>query len=295
MIAIDWGSSSLRAFRLDAAGAIRDTRRSEQGAMKCDGRFAEVLAGIVEGWDDRLVVMAGMIGSRQGWIDAGYVACPAGPADIAAQMQRLPQDAFPSREVWLVPGLSTVDAHQVPDVMRGEETQLCGVLPELGEGTHHVCLPGTHSKHVRVVDGRIDGFATHMTGEVFELLCRHSVLARTMEDGPHDAAAFADGVAMAARSRDLLHPLFTLRSRALFDQLAPSQGASYLSGVLVGHELQALPDGVSHLHFISAENLAAPYLQAIQLRGGQATHHNEDAAARGLHRLAVLRGLMETT
>lgn len=295
MIAIDWGSSSLRAFRLGASGAIRDTRRADQGAMKCDGRFAEVLAGIVEGWDDRLVVMAGMIGSRQGWRDAGYVACPAGPADIAAQMQRLPHDAFPSREVWLVPGLSTIDAHQVPDVMRGEETQLCGVLPELGEGTHHVCLPGTHSKHVRVVDGRIDGFTTHMTGEVFELLCRHSVLARTMEEGPHDAAAFADGVAMAARSRDLLHPLFTVRSRALFDQLAPAQGASYLSGVLVGQELQALPDSVSHLHVISADNLAAPYLHAIRLRGGQATHHGEDAAARGLHRLAVLRGLNEAT
>lgn len=294
MIAIDWGSSSLRAFRLDASGAVRDARRSDQGVMKCDGRFADVLAAVIDGWDDITVLMAGMIGSRQGWRDAGYVACPAGPADIAARMQRLPEDAFPQREVWLVPGLSTVDAHGVPDVMRGEETQVCGVLAALGGGTHQVCLPGTHSKHVRVVDGCIDGFTTHMTGEVYEVLRRHSILGRTMDDGAHDAAVFADGVAMATRSRDLLHPLFSVRSRALFDELAPAQCASYLSGVLVGHELQALPDGIAHLRVVSATHLAGPYLHAIRLRGGHATHHDEDAAARGLHVLAVLRGLTDT-
>ncbi|MFT3761817.1 MAG: 2-dehydro-3-deoxygalactonokinase [Pseudoxanthomonas sp.] len=291
MIAVDWGTSSLRAFRLDAAGVVLESRRSDQGAMKSQGCFGAVLAGIVEGWDDGLVIMSGMVGSRQGWKEVGYVECPVDAARIAAHLQPMPAGTLPGREIWLVPGLSAFDRDRVPDVMRGEETQVCGLLAQLGEGAHYVCLPGTHSKHVRLVDGRIDGFSTLMTGELFDLLRNHSLLGRLMEDGPLDAHAFAEGVAMAARPAGLLQQLFTVRSRALFDQFGPRQVPGYLSGLLIGHELRAVPDDVRHVHVVSADGLAAPYLEALRLRGLTATHHHEDAAAKGMHLLAGLRGL----
>jgi 2-dehydro-3-deoxygalactonokinase len=152
MIAIDWGSSSLRAFRLDRDGQTVDSRRSDQGLLNANGRFAEVLEALIHGWDDALVVMAGMVGSRQGWREVPYVQAPAGLHEIAAGMQRL-NDAAIERELWLVPGLSCVDVHGVPDVMRGEETQLCALLPVLyppqaraGGGRAHPTVQHLHDR-----------------------------------------------------------------------------------------------------------------------------------------------------
>lgn len=291
MIAVDWGSSSLRAFRIGDDGDVLETRRSGQGVLKAHGNFATVLSGMIAGWDDALVVMAGMIGSRQGWLEVDYVACPAGVAQIAAGMQPLPADALPGREVWVVPGLSVFDAWQVPDVMRGEESQVCGLLPLLAAGTHFACLPGTHSKHVRVADGRIIDFSTLMTGEMFEVLRAHSVLGRLMELGLPDDAAFAEGLAMAERPGGLLRQLFTVRSRGLFDQIPPARLAGYLSGILVGHELQCIPADAGHVHVVSSDGLAGPYLHALRARGFTASHHGEEASARGMHALARARGL----
>ncbi len=299
MIAVDWGSSSLRAFRLAADGQIREARRSDQGLLKAGGRFAEVLGALIEGWGDTLVVMAGMVGSRQGWMEVPYVHCPAGVAEIAAAMQRLPGgEGVPAgeagatpREIWLVPGVSCMDAHGVPDVMRGEEAQLCGLLPLLGPGTHQVLLPGTHSKHARIVDGCIAQFSTCMTGELYALLRQHSLLGRMMVDAPHDPAAFAQGVAMASHGADLLHQLFSVRTRALFEQLQPRQLASYLSGLLIGHELGAIAPADRPLHVIAADGLADAYLSALQSLRQPAIRHAEDAVAQGLYRLARAREL----
>ncbi|QNR98291.1 2-dehydro-3-deoxygalactonokinase [Stenotrophomonas sp. 169] len=291
MIAVDWGSSSLRAFRVESDGRVRETRRTDQGLLHVGGRFADVLGQLIDGWDDALVVLAGMVGSRQGWQEVPYVQAPVGLQDIAAGMRLLDGDAMPGRALWLVPGVSCFDAHQVPDVMRGEETQLCGLLPTLGAGSHHVLLPGTHSKHVRIVDGRIEGFSTFMTGEVFAVLRQHSLLGRMMVDAPHDDAAFADGMSMASRGDALLHHLFSVRTRALFDQLAPEQLTSYLSGLLIGHEVQSLSASGGTVQVIASDDLAARYLTALKLRGMQAALHGEESAARGMHLLAHARGL----
>ena len=285
MIAVDWGSSSLRAFRLVRDGRIVERRRSDQGLLNADGRFAEVLGTLIDGWNDSLVVLAGMVGSRQGWMEVPYVQAPAGLREIAAGMRRLESAAI-RRELWLVPGLSCADAHGVPDVMRGEETQLCALLPLLGPGTHTVLLPGTHSKHVRVVDGHIEGFSTFMTGELFAVLRQHSLLGRMMVDAPHDATAFAEGVVMAERDGSLLHQLFSVRTRALFDQLQPAQLASYLSGLLIGTELQDIDAESAPVHVIAADGLADAYLSALALAGRSATRHAEDTVARGLYLLA---------
>ncbi len=292
MIAVDWGSTSLRVFRLDASGHVREQRRSARGIHAAEGRFADVLRAEIDGWDDPLIVMAGMVGSRQGWVEVPYVDCPVGLAGIASALQRLPADAFAGREVWIVPGLRSRDDGGACDVMRGEETQLCGLLGELAPQRQTVCLPGTHSKRVTLADGRIERFATAMTGELFELLCSHSVLGRLMRPGEHDADAFAQGVAHAARAGDLLQHLFAVRTLGLFDALRPEQLRPFLSGLLIGHELNDLPADAGRVHLVGAASLLAAYTAALALRGHAAQAHSELASAHGCHALARQAGLL---
>ncbi len=292
MIAVDWGTTSLRVFRLDEHGRVCDQRRSARGILAAEGRFAEVLNEEIGGWDDTLIVMAGMIGSRQGWHEVPYVDCPAGLDEIAAALQRLPADAFTGRDIWIVPGLRSRDDSGAYDVMRGEETQICGVLAELAAQSQTVCLPGTHSKRVTVAASRIERFATAMTGELFELLCSHSVLGRLMQPGEHDAGAFAQGVAHAARAGDLLHHLFATRTLGLFDALRPTQLRPFLSGLLIGHELNDLPADTSSVHLVGASALLAAYQAALALRGHAVQEHSELASAYGCCALAKRAGLL---
>ncbi len=221
MIAIDWGTTSFRAYRLDAAGAILDTRAAAAGILSvANGDFAAVLEQYAGDWIDEgetLIVMSGMIGSRQGWIEVPYANCPAGLAEIAAGLRKV---QWHRGEAWIAPGVTCRDAAGVPDVMRGEETQILGCLEQLGAGRHLICLPGTHSKWVEVEDGRILHFTTHMTGEAFAVFKGHSILGRMMKDGASDRAAFADGVRRSADAGGLLHHLFGVRARGLFGELA---------------------------------------------------------------------------
>src|SRR5580692_1307660 len=120
MIAIDWGTTSLRAFRLDEGGTVLEQRRSAAGVLEVAGQFATVLGTAIHGWDDPLIVMAGMIGSRQGWIEVPYVDCPAGPREIMSALHRVPPLEFDGRDVWIIPGLRALDPAGGCDVMRGE-------------------------------------------------------------------------------------------------------------------------------------------------------------------------------
>jgi 2-dehydro-3-deoxygalactonokinase len=291
MIGIDWGTTRFRAFRLTAEGAIRDHKASGRGILAVpDGRFADSLREEIGPWlaaGERHVLMCGMVGSRQGWIEAPYLACPVGPDDLAAALVEVP---FDWAEVKLVPGVSGADADGVAEVMRGEETQLAGALAafdRLGAGRiAAACLPGTHCKWARIAGGRITGFATHMTGEVFAALRGHTILGRTMQDGTAtDHAAFDRGVARAAQAGGLLHHLFGVRAEALAGRLAPEAGASYLSGLLIGHEVRAalagLPPGAI-VPVIGAPDLTALYARAIEAGGAMAERINGEAAARGL-------------
>jgi 2-dehydro-3-deoxygalactonokinase len=292
MIAIDWGTSSLRAYRLDASGRILDQRRSPLGILNCEGRFEAVLDEQIGGWDDRLIVLAGMIGSRQGWHEAPYVQCPAGLGEIAAGMVEVQAPALLQRSIWIAPGLCqrASIAAAVPDVMRGEEVQICGVLDELGPGTHTLCLPGTHNKWVTVHERRITALRTAMTGEVFQVLRQHSILGKLMQQDQHDASAFEHGLDAADGSGGLLHQLFGVRTLGLFGELAPEQSASYLSGLLIGHEVRELaPPQSPRVHIIGSGNLVQLYAQALQRRGIAVQAHDENCAAAGLHRLAQSR------
>ena len=181
MIAIDWGSSHLRAYRLDAAGNVVAKQRNNHGVLLCNGNFADVLAAVVEPWGDQDIMLSGMIGSRDGWHEQPYVDCPAGIDEISASVSPVDAPGFSTRRLWFVPGVADHNTDDAPDVMRGEETQVCALLGQLHHGTHVLCLPGTHSKWITVRDGRIASIATSMTGETYAVLRQHSVLGKLMD------------------------------------------------------------------------------------------------------------------
>ena len=130
MIAIDWGSSSLRAYRLDGAGVVMEQKRSDRGVLACDGNFAATLAPLIASWNDADIMLCGMIGSRGGWFEQPYLDCPAGIDELAAAMApvQVQVPEFSQRRLWFVPGVADLNSTEVPDVMRGEETQACALL-----------------------------------------------------------------------------------------------------------------------------------------------------------------------
>ncbi len=295
MIAIDWGTSSFRAYRLADDGTLREQRSAAAGLLACGGRFEAVLAQQLEGWDDELVALAGMIGSRSGWHEVPYVAAPAGTAEIAAGMHSFEAASLPGRRLLIAPGLSHRPAEGAPEVMRGEETQIVALLDRLpGDGPHWICLPGTHSKWVRVRAGRITGWQTAMTGELYALLRQHSLLAALM---PADAAAdaddpeaFARGLAASAQAGGLTHHLFGVRTRGLFGTLTPAQAPSFLSGLLIGHELLGLvPAAATRVHLVGSAALLQRYERALAASGIATQRHDEALSARGLHALVRAR------
>ena len=285
MIGIDWGTSSFRATRFAGAAAV-DRVAARAGIMRVEnGDFAAVLRRHVGRWlaaGERRVLLAGMIGSRQGWVEAPYLPCPASVTALAASVVPVP---FDGAEIFLVPGVSADDGG-VPEVMRGEETQILGALPAFG-GDATICMPGTHSKWVAVRDGHITGFRTYMTGEAYAALGTHTILARLIaETHEHDAAAFATGVARARAPGGLLHHLFGVRTLPLTGRMTGVEAASYLSGLLLGHEVHAAlaaRDDASSLVFLIGEDaLCARYETAIGLCGGEARIVPGDPAASGL-------------
>ena len=212
MIGVDWGTTSFRAFRIARDGSIRERRTALRGLLNVpDNRFADTLRDEIGPWlaaGENHVLLSGMIGSRQGWKETAYLPCPAGAPDVAAGLVEI---EFDWGQVKVVPGLSAVDESGVAEVMRGEETQMFGVLAAMG-GSGLACLPGTHSKWVRVEGGRIVGFTTHMTGEAFAALRGHTILGRMMREGPTDGAPFDAGVRRSGEPGGLLHHIFGARS-----------------------------------------------------------------------------------
>jgi len=296
LVAVDWGTSGFRAWQLDDAGRTLARHAADRGILSVEGgAFEAVLRGQVGQWLDPRhcagVLMSGMIGSRQGWLEAAYVPTPAGPAELSSGLAAFTlTDGLPA---WIVPGVSTRASSGVPDVMRGEETQILGILPSLGAGDHLLCLPGTHSKWVHVLDGRITGFATHMTGETFALFSKHSILARTMRDdsGDFDASAFAKGMRRSGEPGGLMHHLFGVRAEVLVDALPEAATRDYVSGLLVGHECRAATDG-RPVHLVGNVALTARYEIALSALGCPTTRHDPDAALVGLLHIARSRGLL---
>lgn len=286
MIGIDWGLTSFRAWRLGPDGAVLDRAAGPFGIRAvADRDFAAVLARLIGAWPPAPVLMCGMIGSREGWVEAPYVAVPAGLAELAGAL--LP---VPGRQgVWIVPGL----AQDPPDVMRGEETQILGLAPRLGGGRHVLCLPGTHSKWAVLEGGAVRGFRTAITGELFALLRSHSMLAPLIPEAApdDDAAAFAAGVDRALGPGGLAHQLFALRAAVLLGRLPAAALPAALSGLLIGHEIAALAEGARMVHLVGATALTERYARALGRFGIAAERHGEEEAAAGLFAIARAAGL----
>ena len=279
MIAIDWGTTSFRAYRLDAKGAVVDARSAPKGILSvAPGGFPGLLEAQIGDWlGDGPIVMSGMVGSRQGWMEAPYVPCPAGLDEIASALREA------CSGVWIVPGVSCRDESGVPDMMRGEETQVLGA-----ERDGLICLPGTHSKWVEVRNGRIERFSTYMTGEVYAVLKQHSLLGRMMAEGKPEERAFREGIARSAEPGGLLHHLFGVRTLGLMGELDAAGSASYLSGILIGHELRA--SRASRILLIGEPALAERYQRAGAALGIEAELLEPTCGTRALFRLGAMLG-----
>jgi 2-dehydro-3-deoxygalactonokinase len=285
LIAIDWGTSSLRGALIDN-GNVTEERTFARGILTIEpGGFPAAFESCFGDWTtpDSLCLIAGMAGSQQGWLQAPYCPCPAGFDDVAAQLAWVVPD-----RIAIVPGLS-IDAGGVPDVMRGEETQIFGALQLLALQNARLVLPGTHSKWVTVTDSKITHFSTWMTGEFYALLRQHSILSRTLpaDEPASDADAFAQGVTCAVRGEGLLHTAFSARTLALFKRMAVDALPSYLSGLVIGEELrcQALSRGDTVV-IVGADALVARYEQALALRGVTCQRVGSTATWMGLRAIA---------
>ncbi|MDM0043917.1 2-dehydro-3-deoxygalactonokinase [Variovorax dokdonensis] len=285
LVAVDWGTSSLRGALLDADGKVLQEQTHPRGILSVEpGGFAAVFDELFGHWmgeSGTRCLISGMAGSRQGWVEAPYCPCPASLEDVRARI-------VDQGRVSIVPGLS--DEHDgVPDVMRGEEVQIFGAIALTGIRDGLFVLPGTHNKWAQVEDGRVMGFRTFMTGEFYALLSRHSILSRTIDaDAPMDEAAFLQGVRVADNGHGLLHNAFGVRTLGLFERRSPGELASYLSGVLIGEELRTLlPQGHHSLTLIGAPQLTSRYALALGALGIQANTLGANATWAGLHALAA--------
>ena len=307
LIALDWGTTSLRAYLIARDGRVIEERAAGKGIMQVeDGRFADALSALCGDWlsahPTATLIASGMIGSKQGWIEAPYCPCPANAAALATKMVPINTGIHTGanatsgasitkpRQLHIAPGVSFTDPLSgVPDVMRGEETQIIGAIP--ATGAHLVVLPGTHSKWAWLEDGAIVHFSSWMTGEVYAALTQHTILGRLMKlDAAHDAAAFARGVHYGLENPgQLLSRVFSARTLGLFDALTGSALPSYLSGLLIGTEIGAATGGKHDLPpaiLLGSPLLVQRYQSAFDAAGLRATAGPEHCAAQGLHRLA---------
>ncbi|HEV6954401.1 MAG TPA: 2-dehydro-3-deoxygalactonokinase [Promicromonospora sp.] len=306
LIALDWGSTTFRAWLLDGAGGVLDRIRSDDGALAVSARqdsgsaraaaFAGTFARVCGSWlrahPGLPVVCSGMAGSDLGWAEAGYVDVPADLGTLASRLTVVPAGGS---VVHLVPGLRVTGAD--PDVMRGEEVQLVGALAgDGGPGT--VLLPGTHSKWVRVEGTRVTGFTTAMTGELYGLLLRDSILSRLAAGSPRPdmTDAFTRGLDTEAAhgdERGLPALLFTARTHVLAGLLEAEGVADYVSGLLIGaevrHGLRRVPD--ARVALCGPPSTTRRYRTALERHGASVRVVPEGAAVRGLWRVAADAGL----
>ena len=311
LIALDWGSTSVRAYLMADENEIVGQRTAPLGILNVkDGDFAGALLELCGPWlmvrKEMPIVASGMIGSRQGWAEAPYIKTPAGLAELSSSLR--PVEIAKRRKLWIVPGVSMIADDGTPDVMRGEETQIMGALTMADRERESLLyvLPGTHSKWVRVEHGRIAWIRTYMTGELYSVLTKHSILGRLIPEGEakpiadDEDNAFDRGVNRAHQDPfGLSSLLFSARTLPLFDKLKPAAIADYLSGLLIGHEiytaeraLNAL--GVKHegVKLVGEMALLRNYQRALTLLGWASSTAPAHPAAAGIWRIADRSGLL---
>lgn len=285
-LALDWGTTNLRAWVVGEDGRVGGREEFPLGIGRlAPGEAARLFAETVRprmGAEDLPALLCGMIGSNLGWgVTVPYLDCPAGLEQLHDNLSTVSDLGPPVR---IVPGLCCERPDGGPDVMRGEETHVLGWAaedPARLRGEHLICLPGTHAKWVRLIDGRVERFITYMTGELFDVLRKHSVLRAG--DSQDDDNAFEEGVNAAGDGGALASRLFTARARVAVGRMCPDRASSYLSGLLIGAEIASAARllGVAPetpVAVVGDLQLAQRYVRSLELRGRSATAHDGDAA-----------------
>lgn len=293
LIGVDWGTTNLRAALVAHDGTVVASVEAAKGITKVEpGAFESVLEGVIAPFRDKApdapVVLSGMVGSRNGWVEAPYVPVPADVAGLAASAVRV--EAPSIGEVLLVPGVAVgLDGAGPADVMRGEETEVLGLASTGDPDATHV-LPGTHSKWVRVAGGAITAFKTYMTGDAYAALLGHTILAKTATD-EFDRGAFDDGVerARTAAPGDLLSAAFAIRAEILLGRREASETASMLSGLLIGAELVSGLREAGDIVIVGAHAMARRYEDACNVLGADPRVARGAYAARGQALIANAR------
>lgn len=286
MIVVNWGTSNFRAYRLDAEGNLMEERSSGRGAVIVPaGAFRSALMAEVGDWieeGERRILMCGMVGARRGWKEAPYVQVPAGFDVVVKGIVRVDAEGFDAR---IVPGLIGEDENGVPEVLRGEETEIFG-CERNGDGAMHLCLPGTHTKWVRVENGKVVSFSTLMTGDLFKAIREKTILRSCTQLEPTDDEAFVAGVERSKQAGELAHHLFGVRTLVLTGKMKEGSASSYLSGVLIGREVGSMVKKDEAVHLIGEPILCSLYQKAAQAYGANATVEGPGAALRGLKKIA---------
>ncbi len=286
-IAIDWGTSSFRLWMIDRNGDVLAERRSGEG-MTTAARvgFETVLdahRAAIGAPKDLPVLVCGMAGAKQGWVEAGYLDTPTDLSAIPAAAVRI---AGLDADIRVLPGLAQRDA-AAPDVIRGEETQLLGAVDTLGAGDRLVCMPGTHSKWVRLVGDRVEGFSTFMTGELFDAIAQHTILSHSIAGAgavAGDSAAFSDAVTRTIAAPGLATSrLFSVRAGGLLAGLSADDAKARLSGTLIGLEIAGALSLVAEgtpIALVASGGLGALYQTALAAAGLSPSLVDADAAVR---------------
>ena len=267
-IAVDWGTTRLRATAMGAGGPLAHAQTEDGMGQLAPADFEPTLLALITPWLTAKtipVLACGMVGSRQGWVEAKYRATPCTPVEASALTHAPTQD--PRISVHIAPGLRQ---NTPPDVMRGEETQIAGALVLTPDFDGVFCLPGTHSKWVHVSAGEVVSFQTFLTGEMFALLASQSVLRHSIAPDGFDPAAFDDALSDALSRPDRIAArLFTLRAQSLLSGPDPVGARSRLSGLLIGIEMAAAkPYWLGQpVTLIGAPTLCAHYARALAAQG----------------------------
>jgi 2-dehydro-3-deoxygalactonokinase len=267
-IAADWGTTNRRAYLMDAGGRCTAEFEDDKGIMSVPkGGFGEAVAEIRARLGDHPLLLAGMVGSNRGWVEAPYVPCPAGLQDLATALV-WPEEGRTA----IVPGVSFVDPDEA-DVMRGEEVQLLGAFGAgIVPADSLVCHPGTHNKWARLRGGRIERFRTVMTGEIFNLLRENSILSDLLSGPAEPGRAFEHGVRRGLADECLPAELFKIRARVLLGEAKAEDAASFGSGLLIGTDVRAgLREGDDgEVVVMGRPELTQLYADALRIAGRQA-------------------------
>lgn len=262
-IAVDWGTTNFRAFLMSESGDCLDTIQAPKGLLSVKHQqFPEEFDGLIHHWTESHgplpVIMAGMVGSQQGWCEVPYLPAPATISDIAKGSKAV--TLLPGIQAKIVAGVLCQNAFGHPDVMRGEEVQLVGLSDHLQQDFTAI-LCGTHSKHAVWKNDQLMHFSTVMTGELYSVLTSHSLLGKALPEQEPDEAVFNKGLDIGI-SHPLNHVLFSARSFRLTKDIKETHVHSYISGLLIGHELSKI-DEQEEVHLVGSKGLSNRYSNAL--------------------------------